>query len=357
MPNNLQLYNKVLQQLCQWLPEERITRKRNMALLVSGLYLSMTIHLSQITDRWHVGGKSVSLVNRLRRFLDNPQVVVSDWYRPLAQNLMAVFAGKELRLIVDCTKLGFNHRLLMVGLAYRKRTLPLAWSVHRGSRGNVTTEEQIALLEQIRWLLPPKAVVWVMGDAAFGQVPFLRWLQQRGWHFVIRQTGRVLVYRAGHGWCKINKLPITRGQTRSVGWVRVTRKYNAGWYWLVLHWQAGAEEPWYLLSDRAGESKLIAHYRRRMWIEEMYGDMKGHGFDLEATHLDDADRLARLVLGVCIAFLWFISIGSWVVKQGLRHLIDRKDRRDKSYFRLGWDWLKRCQRLNEPFVLRFCPCL
>ena len=101
MPNNLQLYNKVLQQLCQWLPEERITRKRNMALLVSGLYLSMTIHLSQITDRWHVGGKSVSLVNRLRRFLDNPQVVVADWYRPLAQNLMAVFAGKELRLTAD----------------------------------------------------------------------------------------------------------------------------------------------------------------------------------------------------------------------------------------------------------------
>ena len=31
----------------------------------------------------------------------------------------------------------------------------------------------------------------------------------------------------------------------------------------------------------------------------MYGDMKGHGFDLEATHLDDADRISRLVLAVC----------------------------------------------------------
>jgi hypothetical protein len=31
MPNNLQYYYKVLDQLCQWLPEERITRLRNMA--------------------------------------------------------------------------------------------------------------------------------------------------------------------------------------------------------------------------------------------------------------------------------------------------------------------------------------
>jgi len=28
-----------------------------------------------------------------------------------------------------------------------------------------------------------------------------------------------------------------------------------------------------------------------MWIEEMYGDMKGHGFDLEATHLADANAV------------------------------------------------------------------
>lgn len=356
MPNNLQLYHKVLRQLCQWLPEERITRHRNMALLVTGLYLSMTIHLSQITDSWHVSGKTVSLVNRLRRFLDNQQVSVGSWYQPLVRQLVATFAGKQLRLIIDCTKVGFNHRLLMVGLAYRKRTLPLAWSVHKGSKGNVTTEEQIALLEQIRFLIPPKADVWVMGDTAFGHVPFLCWLRRRGWHFVIRQQGRIMVYRAQHGWCRIGALPLRQGQTQVIGWVRVTQKYNAGWYWLILHWKAGSDEPWYLLSDRAGDRNLIGLYKRRMWIEEMYGDMKGHGFDLEATHLDDADRITRLVLGVCIVFVWLISLGSWVVKQGFRHFIDRKDRRDKSYFRLGWDWLKRCQRLNLPFILRFSPC-
>jgi hypothetical protein len=92
-----------------------------------------------------------------------------------------------------------------------------------------------------------------------------------------------------------------------------------------------------------------------MWIEEMYGDMKGHGFDLEATHLSDPDRISRLVLAVCITFVWFITLGSWVVKQGYRHFVDHKSRRDKSYFRLGWDWVERCLRLSQPIPFRLKP--
>lgn len=78
--------------------------------------------------------------------------------------------------------------------------------------------------------------------------------------------------------------------------MRLTQKYDAGWYWLILHWQAGEEKPWYLLSDQAGDRKLIGLYERRVWIEQMFGDMKGNGLDLEATHLDDADHITRLVL-------------------------------------------------------------
>jgi len=83
-------------------------------------------------------------------------------------------------------------------------------------------------------------------------------------------------------------------------------------------------------------------------IEEMCGDMKGHGFYLEATHLADTDRIFRLVLAVCLTLVWFIILGSWVVKRGFRHLLDHKSRRDKIYFRLGRDWVERCLRLNQP---------
>lgn len=355
MPNNLQLYHKVKRQLCQWLPGERVTRLRNMALLIVGLRSSGAIHMALIVRKWPIAGKDPSLVNRLRRFLDNPRVVVADWYRPIAQEIVDAFAGQRVRLVIDSTKIGFDYRLLTIGVAYKKRTLPLVWSVRRGRKGHTSVEEQLQLLRQVGQLLPAHSEAWMIGDTEFQSVEVLRWLRRRGWHFIIRQQGKNAVRYAGQPWIKINALPLKEGQTRYVGWVRLTKKHDLGWFWLVLHWEKGEEEPWYLVSDVAGQRELIRTYKQRMWIEEMYGDLKGHGFDLETTHLDDADRLSRLVLAVCITFVWFITLGSWVVKRGYRHFVDVKSRRDKSYFRIGWDWIERCLRLGYPIPLKFKP--
>jgi hypothetical protein len=355
MMNNLRTYHKMLQQLRQWLPQERITRLRNMALLIVGLTASGAIHLSQIADTWPLPGKSPSLTNRLRRFLNNGHVTVQEWYRPVAEQLIARFRGLELCLVVDCTKVGFHYRLLTIGIAYKRRTLPLAWSVHRGRKGHVSVTEQLKLFKQVALLVPRASRVWVLGDAGFESVHLLRWLRRRGWSFVIRQNGRTQVRWAGQTWVKLSQLDIHEGQTHEIGWVRLTAKHDVGWFYLVGHWETGEEAPWYLVSNQTGSPNLIRRYKKRMWIEEMYGDMKGHGFDLEATHLDDADRISRLVLGVCMTYVWLIALGSWVVKRGFRHLLDHKSRRDKSYFRLGWDWLRRCVRLGQPLPLRFLP--
>lgn len=352
---NLQQYYTLLEQLRQWWPQERITRVRNMGLLMLGLYLSRAVHLALIVREWPVAGKIPSLVNRLRRFLDNERVEVRVWYRPVAQAVIERFGQRRLRLVLDTTKIGFNQRLLSIGLGYKKRVLPLAWSLHPGSRGHTSVAEQLKLLRVVRPWLPRKAEVWVLGDTEFQRVALLRWLQQQNWQFVIRQQGSNKVRWGDRSWVKISDLALKAGQTRYIGWVRLTQKHDAGWFWLILHWEKGQDEPWYLLSNRSGQRALIRLYSRRMWIEEFYGDLKGHGVDLEASHIRNPERLNRLVLAVCLVFVWFITLGSWVVKRGFRHFVDHKSRRDKSYFRIGWDWLKHCSRLNNPIPLHFLP--
>jgi hypothetical protein len=108
-------------QIRKWLPDERITRVRNLALFLTGLYLSRKVHLSLIVRKWPTAGKVPSLVNRLRRFLDNPRVDVRAYYRPVAQSLVDAFRGQPIRLVIDTTRLGFNARLMTVSIAYRKR--------------------------------------------------------------------------------------------------------------------------------------------------------------------------------------------------------------------------------------------
>lgn len=357
MPHNLHLYHKVLSQIEQWLPQMRVTQRRNLALLVAGIVAAQGIHLSYIVSSWHLAGRLVSLTNRLRRFLANERVDVWQWYQPLAAQLLNALSRGRLWLVVDSTKVGRNHRVLVVGLAYRRRTLPLTWSVHRGRRGQTGHQAQIALLQRLAPLIPPRTEVWVLGDTEFESIHLLRWLQRRHWQFIIRQRGAIKVSSDGQRWSNINTLPLQQGETCVVGWVRLTEKFNAGWFWLVLHWARGEDEPWYLVASHDNTAFLLRRYRRRMWIEEMYGDMKGHGFDLQATHLLHADRIARLMLGICIAFVACIGLGSWVVKRGFRAFVDRKTRRDKSYFRIGCDWLRRCRRLDLPVQLYFIPYL
>jgi hypothetical protein len=344
MRNNLRIYHTILRQIGKWLPEERITRRRNLALLVAGLYLGRKVHLARIADEWHVPGRIPSLVNRLRRFLSNPRVSVRDYYQPVAESLIGIFRGLPIRLVMDTTKLGFDARLLMVGIAYRKRILPLAWSVHRGKTGWVAVEEHIALLRQVAEWIPKGSEVWLLGDCEFQHVPLISWLKGQSWHYILRQQGKVYVWQPGWRQRCLADVDIKEGETRYLGWMHLTAKHHYGPVSIVVHWEEGEDEPWYLVTDVEATRATIRTYKVRMWIEEMFGDMKGHGVDLEATHLRDLDRLSRLVLGVCLA-----------VKNGQRHLVDKKSRRDKSYFRIGWSWLKRRLSQGQSLKLWFSP--
>jgi hypothetical protein len=54
-----------------------------------------------------------------------------------------------------------------------------------------------------------------------------------------------------------------------------------------------------------------------------------------------------------IVYVWLIALGSCLVKRGLRFIVDRRDRRDKSLFRIGWDWIERCLALGHRIPMCF----
>lgn len=87
----------------------------------------------------------------------------------------------------------------------------------------------------------------------------------------------------------------------------------------------------------------------------MFGDMKKHGVDLEATRLRHFLRLSRLTLAACLLYVWLVSLGDTVQRQQRTAWVDRSDRRDLSIFRLGWDYLDRCLTLNDHIPRSFIP--
>ena len=143
------------------------------------------------------------------------------------------------------------------------------------------------------------------------------------------------------GWKPFDSFVTKAGQSRWLGQGYLTARsiYPTN---LLAHWQVGESEPWCLATNLPDRIMTLRCYRRRMWIEEMFGDLKKHGFDLESTRLQNFLRLSRLTLAVAWLYVWLISVGINAVHRGLRHLVDRNDRRDLSIFQIGFRFIQRC---------------
>ena len=137
MPTN-SLYHTWFQQIRELRPGQRITQVRNFVWLMVGIHQSRSVYLSRIAGKIPGTAKLLSTVRRLSRLLDNANIRVREWYAPIARQwLEAQFRHLgEIRLIVDGTKIGFGHQLLIVCLAYRKRAIPLAWTWVKHVKGH-----------------------------------------------------------------------------------------------------------------------------------------------------------------------------------------------------------------------------
>lgn len=328
-----------------------------MAWLMTGLFMSRSVHLSYIARKIPGKSQKLSKVKMLSRLLDNRHIQVRSWYEPIARRLLETVVSHDLplRLLLDGTKVGNGHQLLMVALAYRRRAIPVAWTWVKSTRGHSSDHKQCALLAYIHSLVPEGATVLVAGDSEFGGVPILQLLDRWGWSYALRQKGRLLLRPADHQeWERCDEQVTRAGSSLWLEQVSLTEKYAYQTNFLA-YWKRGEKEPWLLATNLPTPREAKMLYRRRMWLEEMFGDFKSHGFDLEVTRLRHFLRLSRLTLAVALLYYWLLTFGSQAIKNGKRRLVDRNDRRDLSIFRIGFDLLERCWLNNEPISIRQVP--
>lgn len=352
MPIN-ETYRTWIQRICELRPKQRKTQVQNFVWLLVGIFHSHSVSLSKIAGKVISSAKNVSTVRRLSRFLASSAVDVRSWYRSTAKVwlLSQLEHVGEIRLIVDGTKVGFGYQLLMVSLAYRHRAVPITWSWVRHVRGHSRATKQIALLNYVRSLIPQNMPVFLVGDSEFGSIAVLQQLNLWHWFFVLRQKGKTgLWLNEPSGWQRLDSFVQCAGQSAwySNGYLTQSDIFPVS---VLIHWQKGEKEPWCLATNLPDASLTLRYYRRRMWIEEMFADFKKHGFDLESTMLRNPPRLSRLTLAVAFLYVWLLSVGSRAIRAGLRHFVDRKDRRDLSLFQIGFRFIDRCLLHSLSFSL------
>ena len=355
------LYDTWKTAIVQLHPHERITRVRNLVWMMIGMYKSKSVHLSKIAGEIPGQANNLSIAQRMSRFVKNKAVNVKTWYEPVAKAWIAGQAETtgEVRLILDGTKIGFGYQLLMVSLAFRRRAVPIAWTWVRKphGKGRSSTSTHVALLRLVHRLVPGGVAVLVVGDSEFGDVPVMQQLEEWDWHYALRQKGTIQVKLPGTtAWRNFRDLLTKPGQRVWIQEAFITLKHvhvaN-----LFAYWQVGEEEPWLIVTDLPTPAATKKAYGRRMWIEEMFGDFKSNGVDLETTHLRDPERLNRVTLAVALLCAWLLATGAQVIKNGWRAAIDRADRRDLSVFQIGFRFIRRCLTNDYPFPFRLYPPL
>lgn len=351
MPIN-QLYDTWKKRIMELRPGQRITQIRAFVWLIVGIYLSRSVCISKVACKIPGEAKLPSITRRLSRLLDNPAIQVRSWYEPVARYWLEAQNRclGEIYLIVDGTRVGCGHQFLMIALAYRNRAIPIAWTWVKQVRGHSSAVKQLALLAYVRKLLPKGSAVFWVGDAEFGPVEALKELDRWHWFYVLRQKSDTCIWdNRLNKWRTLDSFVSKAGDSIWLGSVYLTKNeiYPTN---LLVHWKAGEDQPWCLATNLPDLKMALKFYARRMWIEEMFGDFKKHGFDLESTMLRHFLRLSRLTLAVALIYVWLLSVGGRTIRDGLRHLVDRKDRRDLSIFQIGLRFVER--RLSTALSIR-----
>ena len=344
MSDNLRSYRAIRQALRQCYPRDakgNLVRHLNtLAALISGIVASRRTHLPDIADEVPDGTKPPSRVKRFARWLDNDNITYEVYFLPYAEVLLAHLALQTLELAIDGSTVGRGCVALMISVIYKGRALPVAWLVRQGNKGHFPEDLHIALIEEVKGLIPKGAQVVLLGDGEFDGTGLLETLRQAGWSYVCRTGCNMTVSWDGDTfrldtvkWC------IKAGTLVALDGALFTRKAY-GPLLVMCCWGKGNTEPWYLISNMASAEEACRLYAKRYRIETFFSDQKSRGFNIDKSHISTPERLSRLLIASCLAYIWMVYLGDLCMKDGWVSMIHRGDRCDLSLFRLGRKLLK-----------------
>lgn len=352
MTDRHKVYTKVLKSIKEVVRDQHPGHTMTLAMMITGIVLSKKAQLSEMSSEIPSAAKDKSIEMRLRRWVKHHHIDGDLIYLPFAQQILNVLASQPLLLVMDGSQVGRGCMVLMVGVVYKKRTLPIAWLVYKGKKGHTTAERHIEVLEKVKTLLPEAAQVILLGDAEYDTTEMLLWLQENTtWNYILRTSPQICV-STGLEEYKIGDLPLKKNQVLHYLDIQFTKKAKMKTN-LVLWWMSKYEKPIYLISNLTSKYLVCRHYQRRYRIETFFSDQKSRGFNIHKSHLADPERISRLLVAACLAYIWMILQGLKVIAESKTGHIDRTERNDKSIFRLGMDWLRHCLKRSIEFEPMF----
>jgi hypothetical protein len=313
--------------------------QKNIEVFSRGVVVSQSSCVRRIAS--HVGGQPDSQRRRLQRFLGREfdlEVFFEQWTR----SVLAEAKPRQVVLVVDETKLKASWGVMVVGLVFERRCIPLAWAVYGANDTKAYPAEGqvgmiLRLMRCVQAGLPPDTPVRVLADRGIGTSPrLMRGLMALGWTFLFRVTKQSKIMLPDGQAVTFYDQVTAPGQRYAASGLVFKQRGLVPAHVRVL-WAEDAHERWALVTNDPTLSGW--EYAQRMWIEEAFRDLKSHGWQVEDAALTDPQRMARLWVLLVVAYAWMLFLGQALAAAGItlapKRLPDGSLVRRWSLFREG----------------------
>ena len=301
------------------------------------LFAVRTVNLKQIANTMRDSAKPESNYRRLQRFFSSYNFC----YDELARLLVGLFFNDKAHwyLTMDRTNWKYgklNINILMLGICYKGRAIPVCWSM-LNKKGNSNTAERIELVSRFIRIFGKERIKGLLADREFIGGDWFGWLNEEALPFIIRLKKSEITTNSRGLEVDIHGLffHLKVGQTQSLAGARIL-------------W----DKKVYLAAKRLldGELLIIATnhllpdsidvYLKRWEIETLFECLKGRGFNFEDTRITERERVSKMVAVLSIAYCWAHKMGEWRSEQGDGIKTKKHGRLEKSLFRHGLDLLQ-----------------
>lgn len=218
--------------------------------------------------------------------------------------------GNQLVVALDPTNFGDRFTVLNVSVLYRGCAVPVIWTVVEGGEPGAWEPHWERMLRILAQRVPAGWQVLVVTDRGMYSPSLFRCLVDLHWHPFLRIRAQGF-YRpvASQNWLDLKDLRPSIGETRSFRAEVFKNDEGRLECTLVAFQGEGYAEPWLIVTDLSAEVAKASWYGLRGWIEQGYKRVKGEGWNLPRTRIEDCKRLERLWLAVAVATLWVLEVG------------------------------------------------
>jgi hypothetical protein len=195
---------------------------------------------------------------------------------------------------------------LMIHVISQGRALPLAWVVRQCPKGHGPEALHIELVALVSALIPEGTHVVFLGDGEFDGTDLQATMNEAGWLYACRTAKNTVATWEG---IKFNLdllgSRIKPGMLIELKEVQFTRDAY-GPVMVLCCWAQGEAEPLYLVRNLSLAEEAIKYYKKRFRIETFFSDQKSRGCHIQQSHIEDPQRLSRLLIASCLAYIWIV---------------------------------------------------